>query len=40
MLDRLSALYAAGRINAAGLSAAVAKGWITAEQRDAILGTT
>ena len=37
MYARLLALYRARRLTAEQLSAAVAKGWITAEQRDAIL---
>ena len=37
MYARLLALYKAGRLTAGQLDAAVAKGWITAEQRDAIL---
>lgn len=37
MFDRLSAMYADGRLDAAGLDRAVTKGWITVEQRDAIL---
>ena len=37
MLERLTALYRAGKIGAAELDNAVARGWITAEQRDAIV---
>jgi len=32
MFERLQALYADGRLDAAGLDRAVARGWITAEQ--------
>lgn len=37
MYARLKALYQAGKLTKEQLSAAVAKGWITAEQRGAIL---
>ena len=38
MLQRLIALYDSGRIDAAGIAAAVARGWITQEQADGITG--
>lgn len=36
MFERLKALYLAGRLDDAGLDRAVARGWITAEQAEAI----
>lgn len=36
MLDRLTALWAAGRLTEAQLAAAVTRGWITPEQADGI----
>lgn len=38
MFLRLKRLYEAGRLTADGLAAAVQRGWITAEQKQAILG--
>lgn len=38
MLERLTALYAAGRITPAQVESAVDRGWITAEQAAAIIG--
>ncbi len=37
MLERLTALYAAGRITADQVRAAVDRGWITQEQAESIL---
>ena len=39
MFERLSALYRAGRLDAAGLRAAVARGWISEEQAAEIRDT-
>jgi len=36
MYDRLAAMYADGRLDSDGLDRAVARGWITSEQADAI----
>ena len=36
MYERLAAMYADGRLDSAGLDKAVTRGWITAEQADAI----
>jgi hypothetical protein len=36
MYERLTALYAAGRIDATGIANAVTRGWITQQQADAI----
>ena len=38
MYERLKAMHADGRLDAAGLDRAVTRGWITAAQRDEILG--
>ncbi len=38
MLERLKALYDSGRLSAAQLSAAVARGWITQDEADVIVG--
>lgn len=37
MFDRLLALYRSGRLDDAGLAAAVARGWISREEADTIL---
>lgn len=37
MLERLTALYRAGRLTDAQLDAAVARGWITADQVQQIM---
>lgn len=37
MFERLKAMHADGRLDAAGLDRAVTRGWITAGQRDAIV---
>lgn len=37
MFNRLKKLYMAGRLTEAGLDNAVVKGWITAEQKAAII---
>ncbi len=37
MFERLKRLYDAGKLDAAGIQNAVAKGWITAEQAQLIL---
>ncbi len=36
MYDRLRSLYLSGRLDDAGLDAAVTRGWITAEQAETI----
>ena len=38
MFERLKRLYNEGKIDEAGLQAAVEKGWITAEQKAEIIG--
>ena len=38
MFDRLNRLYKAGRLTAEGLANAVARGWITEDQRRQITG--
>ena len=38
MFERLRALYAAGKLDDAGLAGAVARGWITQAEADVILG--
>lgn len=38
MFERLKRLYHDGRLSADGLTAAVARGWITEEQRQEITG--
>ncbi len=37
MFERLRRLYAAGRLDETGLTAAVARGWITQDEADQIL---
>lgn len=37
MFERLRRLYAAGRLDETGLTAAVARGWITQAEADLIL---
>lgn len=39
MYETLLRLYKAGKISAMGLSNAVIKGWITAAQKDEIMGS-
>ena len=38
MFERLRALYRAGRLDESGLITAVARGWITQDDADMILG--
>jgi len=38
MFERLKRLYQAGKLTAQGLDNAVARGWITEDQREAISG--
>ncbi len=38
MFDNIKRLYKAGRLSAAGVNNAVARGWITQQQADEILG--
>ena len=40
LYDRIKKLYDEGKLDEAGLDNAVAKGWITAEEKALIMGVT